>query len=454
MNENSGLLFSLADECCSYFNRSFPSVVMKEAEITVVDFLASLLYGVDSKSYSLLKNYGELLDTGDEEVIGFHKKFSLNDAAFIYSVLAHSMEIDDIHLGTAGFHPGVTIIPASLLKAKEVGASGEELLKSIIIGYEVSGRIGKSISPSHRYKGFHATGTIGVFGSAAATAYLEKLKPEKFASALTIAASQAGGTFAFLSGGVDVKYLHAGNAVVTGLKSVMLAKAGFVGPFQMLESEQGFANAYSNEHNLSSVTKPFGSEFEIQNLFRKQYFFCGHIFPAVDAIKCINLKDLKIEEIKEINIYTYKAAAVLNDATPRTMEEAKFSIPYVVSSFILYGKLVNIFEDSSLRTELEKISKLVRVEHNEEYTTEFPNYRKTKVEVFLHGGTQKEANVLMPKGSPVNPLSITEVTDKLVAALDLYEGNGNDLLTTVKGLKQLTSVESLLKLVNNKKAKK
>jgi 2-methylcitrate dehydratase PrpD len=49
------------------------------------------------------------------------------------------------------------------------------LLAAIVLGYEVAGRVGIAVNPVHRRKGFHSTGTIGVFGAAVAAAYLRRL---------------------------------------------------------------------------------------------------------------------------------------------------------------------------------------------------------------------------------------------------------------------------------------
>ncbi|WP_170169043.1 MmgE/PrpD family protein [Mesobacillus subterraneus] len=195
------IIEELVDFCCEFYDKEISESTLKQAQISMLDYFSSLIWGTTSEYYSFMKEYAARIPVGNSSIIGLKKKSLTAEAAFVNSVLAHSMEFDDIHLGTAGLHPGVTTIPSVIAIAQELDSSGEDVLKAIVIGYEVAGRIGKAISPSHRYRGFHATGTIGVFGSAAASAFLKKLPSNKFTNALSIAASQAGGTFAFLSGG-------------------------------------------------------------------------------------------------------------------------------------------------------------------------------------------------------------------------------------------------------------
>nr|WP_285857044.1 MmgE/PrpD family protein [Mesobacillus subterraneus] len=411
------IIQTLVEFCCQYYDEEFPAEVIKEAKVSLVDYFSALVWGTTSEYYANLLQYAKSVPVGNSSIIGVDFKTSATEAAFINSVVSHSMEIDDIHLGTAGLHPGVTIIPSVIAIAEELGTSGKDILKAIVVGYEVAGRIGKALSPSHRYRGFHATGTIGVFGSAAAAAFLKKLTPEKFTHALSLAASQAGGTFAFLTGGVGVKYLHAGNSSKNGIQSTIFAELGFTGPTNFLEHPEGFAQAYASEFNLKLILEGLGESFEILDIFRKRYFICGHIFPSIEALPA-NIYLQEPDKIEKIEVYTYKAASVLKNKRPANFAEAKFSIPYCISSLSHFKGIEDCFKDKEILESIYRFSDKIHVYEKDEYTFGFPEKRRTCVNVFLKNKDVLHGHVELPKGTPDNPYSIDEIAGKLKSALE------------------------------------
>jgi 2-methylcitrate dehydratase PrpD len=443
---------SLTEFCCQYYEKNFPKQVIEEAKISLIDYFSALVWGMDSEYYSILMEYAETVPTGNCSIIGTSRKTTPIEAAFMNSVISHAMEIDDIHLGTAGLHPGVVIIPSVLSLAEQLSSSGEEVLKAIIIGYEVAGRIGKSISPSHRYRGFHATGTIGVFGSTAACGFLKKLSKEDFANALALASSQAGGTFAFLGGGVGVKYLHAGNSARNGLQSVHLTELGFKGPQGFLEHSEGFAQAYASDYQLNRVVESFGESFEIMNIFRKKHFVCGHIFPAIDALQSID-EEVSSEEIVEIRVFTYKAAAVLTNVKPASYSEAKFSIPYCISSIILFQEIKDYYSNPILLNKIYDLSRKINVILDKEYTALFPEKRKTRIELKMKNGVVVTGIIDIPKGMPDNPCTIKDITQKLDGALNTFQKGEirTDLFMQIEKLEKQTHVNKLMSLIHYSK---
>lgn len=408
-------LEALVDFCREYYESEFPQEITAQAKSSLIDYLTSILWGTYSDYFPIVKNYSHVAVEGPSTVVGMPGvRKAPFEAAFMNGVMSHLMEIDDIHLGTAGLHPGVTIIPSVLALGESLGSTGKDILKAIIVGYEVAGRVGKSISPSHRYRGFHATGTLGGFGSTAACAFLKRLPRNQFINALSIASAQAGGTFAFLSGGVGVKYLHAGVAARNGILNVMYAEAGFDGPSEALEHKEGFAHAYAEEYCLEEIVKGLGETYEIMNVFRKRYFVCGHIFPALDALEAIGQARIPAGSVKLIEVFTYQAAAVLDTVSPENYAIAKFSIPYCLSSMILFGQIDDHFDSDEGMRQILELSAKVRVHLSPEYTQEFPQKRKTKVILTLDDGTLLVGNVDFPKGMPENRLNEEDVLEKLL----------------------------------------
>src|SRR5437764_6501926 len=163
--------------------------------------------------------------------------------------------------------PTVAIVPALLALAEARGASGEDFLAAFVAGYETECRIGALVLPDHYARGFHATATIGSFGSAAACAHLLGLDAETTATALGIAATQAAGLKSMF--GTMCKPRHAGKAAQNGLLAALLALRGFSSRTDALECAQGFAATQSSDfHPERALADPPGGYHLRRNLFK------------------------------------------------------------------------------------------------------------------------------------------------------------------------------------------
>ena len=74
--------------------------------------------------------------------------------------------------------------------AELTGASGRQLIDALVLGVDVACRLGNTMYPDHYDRGWHITGSTGMFGAAAACARLLQLDEHQTAMALGIAASQ------------------------------------------------------------------------------------------------------------------------------------------------------------------------------------------------------------------------------------------------------------------------
>src|SRR5207249_4658361 len=116
----------------------------------------------------------EARDAGGAEqasVIGHQARLPVLAAALVNGAIGHALDYDDVNLAMPG-HPSVAILPALLALAEQRRSSGREIIAAFVAGYETACRIGVALRPGHYDLGFHATGTVGAFGAAAACARL------------------------------------------------------------------------------------------------------------------------------------------------------------------------------------------------------------------------------------------------------------------------------------------
>ena len=128
----------------------------------------------------------DALGKGRATLIGRKEKATVLGAAFFNGMIAHAEELDDAHRYASGLHLGATIFPPTLAVGEERRIDGKKFIRAIVSGYEISSRICRSIDLSHRQRGFHSTGTVGPFGSCAASAVVMGLTPQTLVHALAL----------------------------------------------------------------------------------------------------------------------------------------------------------------------------------------------------------------------------------------------------------------------------
>ncbi|MEM9209567.1 MAG: MmgE/PrpD family protein, partial [Pseudomonadota bacterium] len=146
-------------------------------------------------------------------VLGRSERLDILHAAFLNGITSHVLDYDDTHLDTI-IHPAGPVASAILSLGERMRVSGEEFMHAFILGVEAECRIGLAVYPSHYERGFHITGTAGVFGAAAAAGTLLGLNEQQMTWALGIAATQSAGLKTMF--GTMCKSFHVGSAGQNG----------------------------------------------------------------------------------------------------------------------------------------------------------------------------------------------------------------------------------------------
>lgn len=386
-----------------------------QAKRCVLDYL-----GVVSAGKKLLGEKGEKLVAqfpyvmNGSSVIGFSTKKSPDSAAFLNGFISHVAELDD-GVNSGIVHPGTPVISAMLALAQIREVSGEDFLKGVIIGYETTIRLANAVQPSHKKKGFHATGTIGAVGAAVGVAIMLKSEKSTLKNALTAALISAGGSLKALEDDSELKPYNVGNAARSGLTAFLISEAGFKGPKDTLGGEGGFLNMKTSEFDQQKLT-PDSSDFAINSIYIKPYASCRYCHPAIEAaIKIRESNAFNPDKIKSINIATYDLAVKNHDHIEiANISSAKMSIPFSVASAIVNAKgginefSMTMIEDLSIANLTKKIS----VNSVNEFSELFPKKSIAHVSVVMNDGKQFSEKVEFPKGEPENPLTDSELEQK------------------------------------------
>src|SRR5690625_3346683 len=251
------------------------------AKRALIDWYAALIAGYETDiTQILIKASADDIDRGDAH-LALGRPATARSAALINGTAAHAAEVDDIYR-EAIYHPGAPTISAALAAAEKAKKDGLDYLQAIIVGYEISTRIGRSMGRAH-YQYWHNSGTVGSFGSAAAVGALLNLPAQSLAHALaTVATFAAGLQGAFQMDSMS-KPLHSGRAAEAGLLAANLAANGGTGALDVLESDLGFGAAMSKNVDWGAALQDLGEQFLIESMTFKNHACCGHTFAAIDG---------------------------------------------------------------------------------------------------------------------------------------------------------------------------
>jgi 2-methylcitrate dehydratase PrpD len=215
--------------------------------------------------------------------------------------------------------------------------SGADLLAAIILGMEVECRIGNAVYPDHYDRGWHITGTAGVFGAAAAVGRLLGFDEQRMSWALGIAATQSSGLREMF--GTMCKSFHPGRAAQNGTFAAFLARAGFDSSERSIEAPRGFANVLSTKQDYSEILGGLGERWETAlNTYKP--FACGIVIhPTIDGCQQIR-EELgeAVHNIEKVELTTHPLVLELTGKTaPKTGLEGKFSVYHAAATALLRG---------------------------------------------------------------------------------------------------------------------
>lgn len=424
---------------------TLPANVIHHAKRAVIDWYASLLPGSRVAPATLLElALAEDLDHGNARLAS-GRRATLRAAALINGAASHSVEFDDIYRD-AGYHPGSPVISAALAAAQAQGVAGEAFLRGVIVGYEISTRIGEAVMPSH-YKFWHTTGTVGSFGAAAAVATILGCNRDQFAHALATVGTFASGLQQAFRSQAMTKPLHGGHAADVGAMAAMAAAQGVTGALDIIEGDAGFGAAMSVNPDWQKALKGLGTDYHITRVTFKNHGCCGHIFPSIDgALHLQQMNKLSARDVKHIRIATYKAGLdIVDNFNPEGEYQAKFSLPYVVSHALVHGSVrLNAFQPDRLNDpDVRALMKKIELVADPELSKGYPNQRAAHVEIETADGRKFAHFQPTRKGDPELPLTDAELNDKFLelAMPVIGDATSRQLLDALWALEKRKNVE-------------
>ena len=319
-------------------SRGWPDAVEAEAHRTFANWVGCAIGPSGHETVlAALAAVQTLQPAPQASLLGRKDKVDIASAALVNGISSHTWDFDDTHLKTI-IHPAGPVAPAVLALAEHYRLPGRDMLDAMVLGIEVSCRVGNAIYPDHYDRGWHITGTTGMLGSAAACSRLLKLDAARTQMALGIAASQPIGLREQF--GTMTKPLHPGGAARVGLMSALMAQHGYTASKRALEAPRGLLQVFSDKTDWSEITEGLGSRWEA-GLNTYKPFACGIVIhPAIDG--CVQLRNahgLTADQIEKVTLKVHSLVLELTGKkAPADGLQSKFSVYHSCAVGLIFGQ--------------------------------------------------------------------------------------------------------------------
>jgi 2-methylcitrate dehydratase PrpD len=443
---------------------NIPAEVIELGKKSILDGFGLALAGSRAESGPISRKYIEQCGANPQAtVIGTAMKTSPRFAALLNGISIHADDFDDTQLAAAKdrvygllIHPTVPVLPAIFALAEQQPVSGKDWLLAYQIGAEVECKIAEAISPRHYEDGFHTSGTCGPFGSAAACAKLLQFDLKKTLNSFGLAAAQSGGLRENF--GTMTKPFQAGHAAESGLVAAELVALGWTAAEQILEAERGFFHAAGGSYDPSAIMNRLGQPwtFADPGVSLKPYPSGSLTHPAMTELaRLIKENNIQAAEVEKVDVgANHNMTTTLLHHNPKAGLEAKFSMEFCIAILLLEGK-AGLAQFSDRVVQRPDVREMIgKINFYVDPQAESAGFDKMTsiLKVTLKNGKVITGQAAFGKGSPANPMSFDEASDKFRGCAEFAEwpqAKTEKIITFVKTLEAAPYIAALSPLLSS-----
>jgi len=427
-----------------------PPEVADRARLHLVDTFAAMISGSrllpGKRAINFVKQLGGTPEAG---IIGTRIVTSTVNAALANGMSGHADETDDTHPATRT-HPGTSVIPAALAIAERDGLSGEQMLRAMVLGYEICARSMLAIKAMPLMRTGHHAGARGqLFGAAAAAAALLKLDARKLRYVLSYCAQQASGLYTLLrdTEHIEKSYAMGGMPAQHGIAAALMVKSGFTGVEDVLSGEYNYISTYSADPDREALVRDLGREFEIMRGGIKRWPVGAPIQGPLHVLnEMMRQHGFRADDVAKLVVrIPERELGVVNNR-----EMSDISLQYLLAVMLIDGTVT--FKAAHDFTRMRDLR--VRRLHSRIVPVGDPGLTdplrrwRSAMEVTLKDGRSFAHQTLAAKGTFENPLTRVEVDEK---ALDLMapilgKRRAAELMAALHRVQEMKNVRSLRKL--------
>lgn len=342
-------------------------------------------------------------------------------AAVANAVAADWLELDEGYRLTP-CHAGLYVIPALLAEAEARNLALAQMLRALVLGYEIVTRVARAFPQKTATMQSH--GRYAAVGAAAGISLSQGRSSEELLDAISAAVTLVGPSPRnHLAQGILVRNVWPAAGAWSGMMAAEWAECGIAGtPGAFFDV---YGTVLGGRADRERLTADLGGSWAILDGYTKVYACCQHLHSAVEAALELRQQDLEetaLEDIVSIDVETHALALPLVNPRPHTTLAAKFSMSHAMAAALAMGSGgADAFAASTLGdARLAGLRERVRVRP---WLPELapPNDRPARVTVGLREGRKVQRECLSAAGGPDRPLPAQTVLEKMaVLASPVY----------------------------------
>jgi len=397
---------------------ALPEETVELAKRHLLDTLAAIVAcrdldaSVTGRRFALAQSAGAKV----APLLGTRERATLLDAILASGMTAHAAEINDF-CPSAFVQPGASIVPTVLCLGDTRNVSGDALLRAMIVGYELSCRLPKSLGIRNLRDGVLANHSVGpIFGCAAAAASLIGLPPDSMNHLYSYFVQQASGSWQWLRDveHIEKAFVFGGMPARRGTECAVMAESGFTGVGDPFVGDPGWLNSSlftgaKSDFNAAYLTTDLGKRFEFPLIAYKRYPVGGPTQPVIELMLGL-VKDLPAKRVRNVRIEMPGRTGAFAAA-----EMPALNLPYLCSIILADGKLDFVAAQSRQRflndAAIRAFMPNVQVIHDPKQEAE-PRIESARVILTLDDGSKVERFLEHVKGFPEHPFDRDDVLNK------------------------------------------
>jgi len=388
----------------------------------LVDSIGCAIAAIDSEPALIARRLAAgSVSTLRATAIGLPTPTTVELAAFANSIMVRYLDCNDMYFTArgAGGHPS-DLIPAALAVGEAVGASGAEVLRSVVLGYEINGALASAVWLRER-------GWDQGLNVVAATSMMA-------GSLLGLSRAELGHALALaVTPNVPVRQTRVGNlsmwkgcatagAVRNGIFAAVLAREGMTGPPSPYEGGSGI---------WEQVTGPFevrlpvsDHQYVVESVATKtrpaEYNAQGPIDLILDLRPEVPIDDIAGIEVDTYFLTYHEIGSDRAKWAPTSRETADHSLAYLLAVALLDGDIdvrscsLERIADPAIKPLMDRIT----IRERPEFTARFPAELPNEIRIRRHDGEVLTRSGSFPVGHPRDPISAAALDakfDRLIA---------------------------------------
>jgi 2-methylcitrate dehydratase len=402
----------------------------------LVDSVGCAVAAIDSEPARIVRRLSAMASGSmGATVIGLPQKTTVELAAFSNSCMVRYLDCNDMYFTArgGGGHPS-DLISTALAVGEAVGANGAEVLRSVILGYEVNGALASAVWLRERGwdQGLNVVAAASMMAGA-----LFGLTTEQLGHALSLA----------VTANVPVRQTRVGHlsmwkgcatagAVRNGVFAALMAREGMTGPPSPYEGASGIWEQVTGPFEIELPVAP--GTLVVEDIHTKmrpaEYNAQGPIDLMLELRPLVRLEEIEAIEVDTYYLTHHEIGSDPAKWAPTSRETADHSLPYLLAVALLDGEIdqrscsPERIADPAIRPLLAKI----QIRERPEFTARFPAELPNEIRIRTTGGETVTRAGSFPRGHRKNPITDAELDAKFDRMTALRTGRDIDVCQSVR----------------------